>query len=191
MAVKDYTSKVAPAFDGLLHDSERLLAVSPLVQDPGTTEEVSARDELIDLLDPTILVGLGTFGGSAVQQAVWGRAVIGGPGSQGRLLHEAVGRVLAPNVAITDRRLLLAEIEVTPRAKSGLGRWFGPSDQVARVRYEVDRAAILGAVAAPAGALRRGRLLAGFRDGSGCMLVCAPPSLAEQVVEAIGAPRGE
>ncbi|MBL7258881.1 hypothetical protein [Paractinoplanes lichenicola] len=191
MAVKDYTTRVAPAFDGLLQDGERLLAVSPVQQDPGTTEEVSVRDELIDLLDPTILVGLGTFGGSAVQQAVWGRAVIGGPGTQGRLLHEAIGAVTAPKVAITNRRLLLVEIEVTPRAKGGLGKWFGPSDQSARQRYAVDRVAILGAVSAPAGVLRRGRLLTGFRDGSGCMLLCSPPSLAEPVVEAIGAPRGE
>ncbi|MCO8269359.1 hypothetical protein M1L60_02005 [Actinoplanes sp. TRM 88003] len=189
MAVKDYTTKVAPAFDGLLPGGERLLAAAPLVQDPGTTEDVSARDELIDLLDPTILVGLGTFGGNAVQQAVWGRAVIGPPGTQGQLLHAAIGGVTAPAVAVTDRRLLIVEIDVVPRAQSGLGKWFGPSDQVARERYGVDKVAILGAVAAPAGALRRGRLLAGFRDGSGCMLVCAPPSLAPAVVEAIGAPR--
>ncbi|MCY1143270.1 hypothetical protein OWR29_35190 [Actinoplanes sp. Pm04-4] len=191
MAVKDYTTNVASAFDGLLHEGERLLAASPLVQDPGTTEDVSARDELIDLLDPTILVGLGTFPGNAVQQAVWGRAVIGPPDANGPRLHAAIGRVTSPKVAVTDRRLLIVEIDVVPRAASGLGKWFGPSDQVARPAYEVDKVAILGAVSAPAGALRRGRLLAGFRDGSGCMLVCSPPSLAEAVVEAIGAPRGD
>lgn len=53
------------------------------------------------------------------------------------------------------------------------------------------RAAILGAVAAPAGVLRRGRFLVGFVDGSGCVLVCSPPSLAEPAVRAIGAPRPE
>jgi hypothetical protein len=55
----------------------------------------------------------------------------------------------------------------------------------------VPRAVILGAVAAPAGVLRRGRFLIGFTDGSGCVLVCAPPSLAEPVVAAIGTPREE
>jgi hypothetical protein len=189
MAVKDYTRTVAPAISVLLADGERLLAAAPLVQDPGTTEDVSVRDELVNLLDPTILIGLGGHPGNAAQQAVFGRAVIGGPGSQGRLLHEAIGKLTAPKVAVTDRRLLIVELDVVPQSSSFFGRWFGPSDQVATGRYEVDKVAILGAVAAPAGALRRGRLLAGFQDGSGCMLVCSPPSLAPAVIDAIGPPR--
>jgi hypothetical protein len=75
-----------------------------------------------------------------------------------------------------------------PRATSGWRRLLGPSDLVATLVTEVPRAAILGAVAAPAGVLRRGRFLIGLSDGSGCVLVCAPPSLAEPVVAAIGTP---
>ena len=187
MAVKDYTRAVEPAINVLLSGGERLLAASPLVQDPGTSQDVSTSDELINLLDPTILLGLGTHPGNAVQRAVFGRAVTGAPGSLGRRLYEAVGGLLAPKVAVTDGRLLIVEIDVIPRL-SGWRRWFGPSDQVARGVFEIDRTTILGAVAAPAGALRRGRLLVGFSDGSGCMLVCAPPSLATTVIDAIGAP---
>ncbi len=187
--MKDYTTTVEPAIRALLSGGERLLAASPLVQDPGTTEEVSARDELINLLDPTVLIGLGSYPGNAAQQAVFGKAVIGGDHTQGRLLYDALTTVLAPQVAVTDRRLLIVEIDTVPRTASGWKKWFGPSDQVAHLRYGVDRAAILGAVAAPAGVLRRGRLLAGFRDGSGCMLVCSPPGLAPAVIEAIGAPQ--
>src|SRR4051812_13404730 len=105
MAVKDYTTTVEPAIRALLGDGERLLAASPLVQDPGTTEDVSARDELINLLDPTILLGLGTHPGNAAQQAVFGKAVIGGDHTQGRLLYDALSTLLAPKVAVTDRRL--------------------------------------------------------------------------------------
>jgi hypothetical protein len=187
MAVKDYTRTVAPALVALLAGGERLLAASPLVQDPGTVEDVSVRDELVNLLDPGLLIGL-SHPGNAAQQAVFGRAVIGGPGSAGRRLHEAIGKVTGPKVAVTDRRLLIVELDAVPRSTSAWGRWFGPADQIAQGRYEVDRPVILGAVAAPAGALRRGRLLVGFQDGSGCMLVCAPPSLAPPVVDAIGAP---
>lgn len=188
MAVKDYTRAVAPAIGALLAPGERLFAASPLVQDPGTVEEVSARDELVNLLDPGILIGL-AHPGNAAQQAVFGRAVIGGPGSSGRRLHEAIGKITSPKVAVTDRRLLIVEIDTVPRSSSLWGRWFGPSDPAARGQYELDKTVILGAVAAPAGALRRGRLLVGFQDGSGCMLVCSPPSLAPAVIDAIGPPR--
>jgi hypothetical protein len=188
MAVKDYAATVTPALAPLLSGTERVLAASPLVKDPGTTDDVSVKDELINLLDPTIWLGLGTHPGNAMQRAVFGRSVTGPPDSLARRLFDTVAAASAPKVVVTTERLLIAELDATPRG-SGWRRWFAPVDQVARQLHAVPRAAILGAVAAPAGVLRRGRLLVGFADGSGCVLVCAPPSLADDVVRAIGAPR--
>ena len=191
VATKDYATGIAPALGALLTPGERLLAASPLVKDPGTTEDVSVRDELENLLDPTILLGLGTHPGAMVQRAVFGRAVTGTPDSTARLLFDAVEAALAPTVVVTDRRLLIVNLTTTPRGDGFWKKWFGPSDVVAEGRHALPRAAILGAVPAPAGVLRRGRLLVGFADGSGCVLVCAPPSLAGPVVQAIGLPRPE
>jgi len=191
VATRDYTASAEPALRPLLTADERLLAASPLVKDPGTTEDVSAKDELVNLLDPTILLGLGTHPGNAVQRVVFGRAVTGGPESTARRLFDTVDAAPAPKLAVTDRRLLIVSIDARPREGSGWRRWLGPSDLVATLVTEVPRVVILGAVAAPAGVLRRGRFLIGFTDGSGCVLVCAPPSLAEPVVAAIGAPRRE
>jgi hypothetical protein len=188
MATKDYRASVEPAVRAVQFDGERLLAASPLVKDPGTTEDVSASDELKNLLDPTILLGLGTHPGNALQRAVFGRAVTGSADSLARQLYDAVDAAAAPKVAVTDQRLLIIELDAAGQAATGWRRWFGPADLIARLRYAVPRTAILGAVPAPAGMLRRGRLLVGFTDGSGCVLVCAPPSLAEPVVQAIGAP---
>jgi hypothetical protein len=191
MATKDYRASVEPAVRAVLPDGERLLAASPLVKDPGTTEDVSVSDELKNLLDPTMLLGLGTHPGNAVQHSVFGRAVTGSADSLARQLYDAVDGVSAPKVAVTDRRLLIVELDAAAAAATGWRRWLGPADLIAHVRYAVPRTAVLGAVAAPAGVLRRGRLLVGFTDGSGCMLVCAPPSLADPVVQAIGAARTE
>jgi hypothetical protein len=124
-----------------------------------------------------------------MQQAMFGRAVTGTPDSIARRLFDAIDAAAAPKVAVTGDRLLIVEIDAVPRGNGFWGRWFGPSDLVARYVQAVPRSAILGAVEAPAGVLRRGRLLVGFVDGSGCVLVCSPPSLAESVVRAIGAPR--
>ena len=189
MASRDYTASVESALRPLLAGDERLLAASPLVKDPGTTEDVSASDELINLLDPTILLGLGTHPGNAVQRAVFGRAVTGPAGSAARRFFDTVDAAPAPKLAVTDRRILIVGIDARPRASGGWRRWLGPSEMVATLVTETSRADILGAVAAPAGVLRRGRFLIGFGDGSGCVLVCAPPSLAEPVVAAIGTPR--
>lgn len=185
----DYTTRIEPGLRPLLAADERLLAASPLIRDPGTTEDVSVRDEVVNLLDPTILIGLGSHPGNLAQRAVFGRAVTGGPDSLARGLYGAVETVLAPLVAVTNARLLIAETTVTPTGTGLLRRWFGPMKTDARLIHTVARTAILGAVAAPAGLLRRGRLLVGFTDGSGCVLVCTPPSLAEPVRAAIGAPR--
>ena len=185
----DFTNRIAPALRALLTADERLLAASPLIRDPGTTEDVSVRDEAVNLLDPTILLGLGSHPGNLAQRAVFGRAVTGGPDSVAGRVHEAVGSVPAPLVAVTTNRLLIGESTTTPTGTGLLKRWFGPVETNVREVYTVARTAILGAVAAPAGLLRRGRLLVGFADGSGCVLVCTPPSLAEPVRAAIGAPR--
>jgi hypothetical protein len=69
-------------------------------------------------------------------------------------------------------------------------RWFGKGSvqQVAHYVHEVVREVVVGAVAAPAGVLRRGRFLVVFRDGSACALVCALPSMAGRAVTAIGPP---
>jgi hypothetical protein len=189
VATKDFSTSVEPAVRPLLAPGERLLAASPLVKDPGATEDVDPADELTNLLDPTILLGLGTHPGNAVQRAVFGRAVTGAEGSMARRLFADVETANAPHVAVTDQRLLVFSLDAVPRQASGWKRWFGASDLVARGVHTVPRPSILGAVAAPAGVLRRGRLLVGFADGSGCVLVCAPPSLAEPVVESIGVPR--
>jgi hypothetical protein len=189
VAMRDYTTRVLPALKPLLGAQERLLAAAPLVKDPGSTEDVSVGDELKNLLDPTILLGLGAHSGNLIQRAVFGRAVTGAPGSVARVLFEAVEAVTAPVVAVTDARLLIAEVTAIPRGEGFWQRWFGPSDMVGREIHAVPRADILGAIAAPAGAFRRGRFLVGFTDGSGCVLVCAPPSLAGPVIESVGAPR--
>jgi hypothetical protein len=183
---QDYTASMEPVLRPLLASGERLLAASPLVKDQGTTADVSVKDELKNLLDPTILIGLGSHPGNLIQRAVFGRAVVGAPGSTARLTFEAVASVTAPKVVVTDSRLVVVDVDLVPRGRGLLRSWFGPMDEIARVVHEVPRAAILGAVGAPAGLLRRGRILVRFSDGSVCALVCATPRLRDQVIEAIG-----
>jgi hypothetical protein len=184
-----YAASLVPAIGPLLVSDEQLVAASPLVKDPGSTEDVSVGDELKNLLDPTILLGLGTHPGNLVQRAVFGRAVTGAAGSIARTLYAAVEGVTSPKVVVTDQRLLIVDVDVVSRGARSWWGWFGPSDLVAREVHSVPRGSILGAIAAPAGVLRRGRLLVGFVDGSGCVLVCAPPSLAPPLIEAVGMPR--
>ena len=122
MVSKDYRASVEPAIRPLLSDGERVLAVSPLVKDPGTTEDVSVSDELKNLLDPTILLGLGTHPGNALQRAVFGRAVTGSADSLARQLYEAVEAAGAPKVAVTDQRLLIVELDTAAQAAPGWRR---------------------------------------------------------------------
>jgi hypothetical protein len=185
---KDYTDRISPALRPLLADDERLLVASPLVKDPGTTGDISVSDEVKNLLDPTILLGLGTHPGNLAQRAVFGRAVTGGPDSIARHLFDLVAGVTAPVLAVTTARLVVAETSTTPTGTGLWQRWFGPVETNARGIHEVPREAILGSIAAPAGVFRRGRLLIGFADGSGCVLVCAVPSAASRVIRAIGVP---
>jgi hypothetical protein len=184
VAARNYRDGIEPLLRPALA-AETLLAASPLVKDPGVTEDVSISEELRNLLDPTILIGLGAHPGALVQQAAFGRALVGSPESiAGRLFH-AVNSVLAPTLAVTDAGLALFNVDLEPRGK-GLLRWFGAADRVAALAHRVAGSEIVGVRPAPKGALRRGRFLVVFTDGSGCALVCAPPSLMPPVVAAIG-----
>ncbi len=189
MAAKDFRMSVEPVLRPFLAEGERLLAASPLVADPGTTEDVSLADELKNFLDPTLYLGLGAHPGNALQQATFGKGVVGGPDSVAAKLFGAIAKATSPTIAVADTCLLVLDMDIKPRGEGLFQRWFGEVDRVATLLHKVPRETFLGAVAAPKGMLRRGRLLAGFTDGSGCAVVCAPPSLAVEVVAAIGAPK--
>lgn len=187
---KDYTSVVEPVLRPVLAADERLLAAAPVMKDPGTTEDVSLSDELKNLLDPTILVGLGTHPGNLLQRAAFGRAVVGAPDSMARRLHQAVDTATAPRVAVTDQQLAVLDVDVVYlRQGNWLRRFLGPTKEVARLIHSVSRADTVGAVTAPAGLLRRGRILVVFADGSLCALACSVPRLGRRVAEVIGAPK--
>jgi hypothetical protein len=185
VAARNYRDGIEPLLRPALA-AETLLAAAPLVKDPGVTEDVSISEELRNLLDPTILIGLGTHPGTLVQQAAFGRALVGSPESiAGRLFH-AVDAVLAPTLAVTGAGLAIFNVDLEPRGKGLFQRWFGAADRVATLVHRVAGSEVLGVRPAPKGALRRGRILVAFTDGSGCALVCAPPSLMPPVVAAIG-----
>jgi hypothetical protein len=177
VAIADYRENIEPVLRPAL-GSDTLLAASPLVKDPGTTEDGSVADELKNLLDPI------SHPGALIQRAVFGRALVGSPESVAGRLFEAVDGTFAPTLAITDAGIVILDVVAVPRGK-GLRRWFGAVDQVATPMHRVPRSAVVGAKPAPRGALRRGRFLLAFTDGSGCALVCSPPSLMAQVVGAI------
>lgn len=186
-----YTAHVAPTIGPLLVAGEALVAAAPMVLDPGTTEDVSVADELRYLLDPTILLGAGGHPGALLQRAAFGRAALGAPGSAGRRLHEQLTGLVTPVLAVTDRRLLVVALDSEPEhARPWWRRWFGPVRRTARLVHGLPLAAVSSAVRAPAGVLRRGRLLVGFPDGSACALVCTPPSLAGPVLAAIAPSSG-
>jgi hypothetical protein len=166
----------------LVSDDELLLAIAPLVADPGTTEAVSIRNEVANLLDPTLLLGLGAHPGELGQSVFFGQAVIGGSDSLGRGLYDAVDGAFSPRLVVTSRRLLIADVRTTPRRSGWLGRLLGPVDQSAQSVFEADRRMLKGVALAPAGVLRRGRFLVAFADGSVCALVCAVPQHARRAV---------
>jgi hypothetical protein len=177
VAIADYRNNVEPVLRPALGE-ETLLAASPLVKDPGATEDVSIADELTNLLDPT------SHPGALIQRAVFGRALAGTPESVAGRLFQAVDDTFAPTLAITDAGMAILNVTTVPRGKGLLHRWFGAVDQVATLVHRVPRSAVVAARPAPQGVLRRGRFLVAFTDGSGCALVCSPPSLMEQVVAA-------
>ena len=183
----------AEKFDGLvrpvLAPGEVLRAASPLTADPGTTEDVSLRDELAALADPTIWLGLGSHPGAAGQRAIFGRGVDGEPGSRGHQVFTAVHTATAPALCVTDRRLVVVERTTVPRPGSGrLARLLGAGDEVVTLQAEVPREQVAGAVAAPKGVARRGRMLVRFTDGSVCALLAALPSVRDEVVAVLAAP---
>jgi hypothetical protein len=167
-------------------EGERLLAASPLIADPGTTEDVSLADEFKNLFDPTLLTGFGAHPGNLLQQATWGRGVVGGGDSIAGKLFRAIADATAPTLGVTEQGLLLADVSVKSQGSGWFQRIFGAVEQVATLRQRVPRSAFLGAQAAPEGVLRRGRLLVAFNDGSGCAVICATPGLMTEVVAAIG-----
>jgi hypothetical protein len=186
VATKDFRSRIEPALQSLLADGEQLLAASPLIADPGTTEDVSIADELKNLLDPTLALGLGAHPGNLLQQATWGRGVVGDADSIAAKLFRAVADTTAPTLGVTNLALLVFEVGIESRGKGFIQKLFGAVDQVATLKHRVPREAVLGAKPASQGVLRRGRLLVAFRDGSGCALVCATPSLMTEVAQVIG-----
>lgn len=186
---RDYTVSVEPMLRPLLRDGERLLAASPLVHDPGSTEDLSIADELKNLLDPTMLLGLGAHPGGLLRQATFGRALVGGSGSTAKAVFDIVTPGSGAGLAVTDARMLLYATKVSDQPGAGFWRrWFGSAELSAELLYEVGRDRIAGAVAAPAGLLRRGRILLLCRDGSACALVCSGPDSAARAVAAIGPP---
>jgi hypothetical protein len=186
----DYTEMIEPLVRPLLGDGERLLVAAPQVKDPGTTEDVSVSDELKNLLDPTILLGLGAHPGGLLQRATFGRALVGGAGSIAKAVYDSAGN--ASHLAVTDRRLLILRTElVYPPGTGFWRRWFGPSQEVVHGLHHVDRHHIVKTVPAPAGVLRRGRFLVVFTDGSMCALVGSPPKFGRRLAAVLGEPRPE
>lgn len=184
-----YTESLALALKPLLTGGETLLMASPLTPDPGITEDVSIRDELKNLLDPSILFG-GSHPGELLRRIVFNRALIGGPETAAAELFSAVASAVGgPRLAVTDQRLLIftAEIAKDPDNSSG-ARLLGVPDQVATLVHEVDRSAVHSVRRAPAGLLRRGRVMVRFGDGSSCALVCARPSLATRMTQLLTPP---
>lgn len=179
-----------PVLRPLLRDRERLLVASPLVADPGTTEDVSVSDELKNLLDPTLVFGLGAHPGELLRRATFGRALTGGRESLAGTMFDVIEKETSPQLAVTEQRVLIYSAEVVNQpGRSFWQRWFGPVVQTARVIHAVEREAVLGAIAAPAGMLRRGRFLLVFADRSACAIVCARQHEAARAVAAIGPPQ--
>lgn len=185
MATRNYLDGIAPVLRGSLAPGETVQAASPLIKDPGVTEDVSVADEIKSLIDPSLLI-LGTHPGELMQQATYGRALVGPRESIAGRLFFAIDELTSPTLAVTDAGIAIFKMDIKSRGEGWFAKLFGAVDQIAELHHRVRRADILGARQAPEGVLRRGRILMGFADGSGCALVCAPPSLAEPVVEAIG-----
>ena len=180
----------AERFDGsvrpALAPDEPLLAASPLVADPGTTEDVSLRDELANLADPTTWVGLGAHPGHAGQRVIFGRAVIGPEGSLAHRVFAAVDGAGSPFLAVTDRRFLVVDRVTVPRPGTGrLARMLGSGETDVRPLVDLPRGAVVAATAAAKGVVRRSRMLVRFADESVCALNCSLPGVRDDVVAAL------
>ena len=188
MASRDYRAGMEPVLRPALAPDETLLAVSGLVKDPGTTDAGLVAEELKQLLDPAVHSGLGSASGKLIQQAAFGRALVGSPESMAGRLFSQVEAAGGPTIAVTATAVIIFDVGIRPRGDSLLQRWFGAVDHVAKLLYRVPRNNVIGARRVPLGMLRRGRIVMAFVDGSGCALVCAPPSLADPIATAIGVP---
>lgn len=186
MGLRDYRDNIEPVLRPVLVPGEALLAASPLVQDPGATEDVSIAEELSNLVNPALYLGAAGWSGSLVQRAAFGRALVGSPESTAGRLFAAIDGVVGKSttLAVTDAGLMVLTIDYRPRETGLLKRMFGPVDQLATVVHRVPRPELAGAAVDPRGVLRRGRLQVAFADGSLCAL-CCQPSLAPEVVAAI------
>jgi hypothetical protein len=169
--VGDFTRAFAPAITACLLPGESVLVASPLTGLPATTQATSIRDELVNLLDPTILAGLGSHPGNLLIEATFGRSATGPPDAPGQRLFAAVEACARPYLALTRARLLI--MDGTAHAPTGnwRRRWFGPVRYTATLALAVPRTAIATVVRAPR-PLLPGRLLVVFTDGSTAALAC-------------------
>lgn len=173
MAFKDVVASLEPTLRPLLGVSERLLAVAPIAEDASADVHVSA--DVATLLE----------GGPTLHRVVPAQRTPTGSGTIAHRWAERLGSVPSPQLAVTDQRLLIFTTEDVAERQTGWQRWFTPAEVVARQVYTVPREGVLGAAQAPGGRQRRGRLVIGFADGSGCVLVCSPAGLAEGMARAI------
>lgn len=122
---------------GALAGPERLVALSGVVMaDPGVTEPVSVRDEVANLFDPTLWLGLGAHPGDLLRLLTWRRAVQGGTGSIAAQVHQACGRPGGWRaMVVTDARLLVGQlVELPDRGRGTTGRLLSSRPSTGRPR---------------------------------------------------------
>lgn len=168
MAFNDLAASLEPTLRPLLGIGERLLAAAPVAEDLTT-------DDVATLLE----------GGPPGHRIVPRQRTVAGWETIAHRWVDRLGSVPTPQLAVTDQRLLIfTTVDVSER-RTGWQRWFAPAETVARQVHTIPREGVLGAAQAPDGQQRRGRLVIGFADGSGCVLVCVPASLAGSMADAI------
>jgi hypothetical protein len=168
------TDVYAPAVTPHLAPGERIVVIDIPQADPGVTGPVSVRDELLNLLDPTIWFGLGAHPGELLRLLTWGRAVVGRPDSIAARLHEAIGK--AEKVVITDQRIVLGSVEVPTNDPD---TWRFTSS------HSEPRASVRHAERAPKGLLRRGRMLWHCADESVVAISVAFGRQAQRMADAL------
>lgn len=184
----NYTAALEPGLQPHLDSGERLLCATVLTPDAGSTGQVDLRDELVNLLDPTLLIG-GAHPGELLQRATLGRALLGGPASIAGRLHAAVDAAAGSStaLAVTDRRLLVVAATHVATA-AGWRKWISAGRLEARLLHQVPRGEVVSAAPAPAGPVRARRIAVAFSDGSVCALVTALRAHAEHVVAELSRP---
>jgi hypothetical protein len=186
---RDHTAFLEPVVGHLLSPGESLRAALRVDADPGIDNELSVRDELIELVNPLNWIGLGAHPGQLLRLWTYGRAVVGGADSVAAAVHTASKRAGSGRaLVVTDTRLLVARLKPTgqlQRLDSG-GYMFETGELVA----EWPRATVVGAAARPKGLLRRGRIEVQFGDGSRCALLGSPAYHARVVAAELARPFG-